>query len=63
MADPVDDDETFVKETDDSNDDNLLSIAVGGSPETGFNILSAQQPQGESIFLYVLEFNVDSLDY
>ncbi|XP_076084544.1 uncharacterized protein LOC143055293 [Mytilus galloprovincialis] len=49
MADPVDDDETFVKELDDSNDDNLLSIAAGGSPETGFNILSAQKPQGESI--------------
>ncbi|XP_063405820.1 uncharacterized protein LOC134689780 [Mytilus trossulus] len=47
MADPVDDDETFVKELDDNNDDNLLSIAAGGSPENGFNILSAQQPQDE----------------
>ncbi|XP_052086127.1 uncharacterized protein LOC127723527 [Mytilus californianus] len=46
-ADPVDDDETFVKEPEDSNDDNLLSRAEGGAPATEFHILSAQQPQGE----------------
>lgn len=46
-ADPVDDDETFVKKPDDSNDDSLLSRAEGGAPETRFNILSAQQPQDD----------------
>ncbi|VDI18254.1 Hypothetical predicted protein, partial [Mytilus galloprovincialis] len=46
-AEPVDDDETFVKKPEDSNDDSLLSIAEGGAPATRSNRLSAQQPQGE----------------
>lgn len=52
MADPVDVDETFVKKPEDSNDDSLLPRAEGGAPETDqrVNILSAQQPQSESIF-------------